>query len=94
MDGSNRVILVDSGLDQPLGLAVFGEDLYWIDDDQTDGGVLEGASKADGSNRRKVQSRIKNLSDLASGVMTDNNLMSTLMKFLVLAKVLGLVAFN
>jgi len=71
------VILVDNGLVRPVGLAVFGEDLYWIDT-RSDGGILEGSNKVDGSNRRKIQSRIKNLRDLISVVVTNNNLISTL----------------
>ena len=77
LDGSNRVILVETSLFMPVGLAVFGEDLYWIDA-RVDGGLLEGASKIDGSRRRKIQTRMRNLSDLVSVVATGNNLMSEL----------------
>ena len=75
LDGGNRIILVETGLSRPVGLALFGQNLFWIDA-QVDGGLLESASKKDGSNRRKIQSRMKNLRDLASVVMTDNNLIS------------------
>ena len=31
LDGSDRRVLVSSGLTQPAGLAVFGQTLYWTD---------------------------------------------------------------
>ena len=74
LDGGEQKTIVDSGLDLVVGLAVFGPDLYWVDS-ETSGGVLEGASKEDGSNRRTIQSRLKNLRDLVGVVRFDDKLL-------------------
>uniref|UniRef100_H2Z582 EGF-like domain-containing protein n=1 Tax=Ciona savignyi TaxID=51511 RepID=H2Z582_CIOSA len=65
VDGSHRSTLIETSINQPVGLAVFGDSIYWVDS-QVDGGVIAGANKLDGSNRRTIQSRVRNLKAIAS----------------------------
>lgn len=72
VDGAVQETLVDTKLSLVTGLAVFGPDLYWVD---SGGNVLEGANKEDGSGRRTIQSRLKNLRDLVSVTSVDNEML-------------------
>nr|XP_026694188.1 low-density lipoprotein receptor-related protein 6 isoform X2 [Ciona intestinalis] len=64
-DGSHRTTLIENSISQPVGLAVFGDSIYWVDS-QIDVGVISGANKIDGSNRRIIQSRVRNLKAIAA----------------------------
>ncbi|XP_076815785.1 low-density lipoprotein receptor-related protein 6-like [Clavelina lepadiformis] len=71
LDGKDRKILLQE-VDEPVGLAVFGDELFWVDP-QVAGGLIEGADKSSGSNRRKIQSRMRNLRDIVSIIEMDES---------------------
>ena len=51
-----------------------GTNLLYV---QADQGLIEGADKTDGSNRRRIQGRIKNLKDIVGVTEMDEKAMST-----------------
>ncbi|XP_042878926.1 low-density lipoprotein receptor-related protein 6-like [Penaeus japonicus] len=61
--GEDRKILVDRDLDQPVGLAVHGDYLYWVDKDLH---LVERVNKYTGQQREKVQGRMSHLSDIVA----------------------------
>jgi low density lipoprotein receptor-related protein 5/6 len=63
-DGANRRNLVRSGVQQPVGLTVQGRWLYWIEKEARQ---LERVDKLTGENRMVIETRLAQLSDLASG---------------------------
>lgn len=58
-----RKILVDKGLEEPLGLAVHGDFVYWVDKEFY---LIERVNKFTGQERHKVQGRISHLSDIVA----------------------------
>ena len=60
-NGGNRRVLADRDIDNPVGLAVIGEILFWVDKNRD---MLEGMNKMNGSDRASRVSRVKQLSDI------------------------------
>ncbi|RWS07569.1 low-density lipoprotein receptor-related protein 6-like protein [Dinothrombium tinctorium] len=60
INGNNRRVLVE-GLLQPTALAVFGDNLYWIDRDQK---VISAINKLSGGSQKIINSRLSHLTDL------------------------------
>nr|CAB3263508.1 LRP5/6 low-density lipoprotein receptor-related protein 6 [Phallusia mammillata] len=65
LDGKERTAFIQTGLLAPVGLTVFGENLYWVDAEAS-GGLIEGANKMDRSNRHKIQGRVDHLRDVVA----------------------------
>ncbi|XP_064097645.1 low-density lipoprotein receptor-related protein 6-like [Macrobrachium nipponense] len=61
IDGEDRKIFVDQHIGQPVGLAVHGNYLYWVDKELSS---VERVNKYSGQEREKVQGRISHLSDI------------------------------
>nr|XP_045620165.1 low-density lipoprotein receptor-related protein 6-like [Procambarus clarkii] len=59
--GEDRKVLVDKKLEQPVGLAVHEDFLYWVDRELTQ---VERVNKFTGQQREKLQGRIYYLSDI------------------------------
>ncbi|XP_061077917.1 low-density lipoprotein receptor-related protein 5 [Conger conger] len=61
LSGANRITLQDSNILQPVGLAVLGEHLYWIDRQQQ---MIERVEKLSGDKRTRIQGRIVHLTSI------------------------------
>ena len=59
--GAYPITLQDSNILQPVGLAVLGEHLYWIDRQQQ---MMERVEKLSGEKRTRIQGRIVHLSSI------------------------------
>ncbi|KAK7073342.1 Low-density lipoprotein receptor-related protein 6 [Halocaridina rubra] len=61
VNGEDRKLLVDRDIKQPVGLAVHGNFLYWVDKELSS---VTRVNKYTGQEREKIQERITHLSDI------------------------------
>uniref|UniRef100_A0A8C9P8W0 Low-density lipoprotein receptor-related protein 5 n=1 Tax=Spermophilus dauricus TaxID=99837 RepID=A0A8C9P8W0_SPEDA len=61
LSGANRLTLEDANIVQPVGLAVLGRHLYWIDRQQQ---MIERVEKTTGDKRTRVQGRVAHLTGI------------------------------
>ncbi|XP_013410893.1 low-density lipoprotein receptor-related protein 6 [Lingula anatina] len=59
----SRRVLVETGIKDPISVAVHGNYLYWVDKGLD---LIERINKYSGADRKRIQGRIENLSDLKS----------------------------
>lgn len=59
--GANRLTLEDANIVQPVGLAVLGRHLYWVDRQQQ---MIERVEKTSGDKRTRVQGRVAHLTGI------------------------------
>ena len=76
-DGRDRATLVGTDLKAVIGLAVFGQRLFWADA-RTEGGLIAAVNKNGPSRRKTIQSRVGSLRDLTSVVTLDEIALSEL----------------
>ena len=65
LDGGNRKNLADRSIFEPVGLAVHGDYLYWVDQHLS---LIEKMHKVSGDERISIQGRLNQISDIISVV--------------------------
>ncbi|KAK3726510.1 hypothetical protein QZH41_014244, partial [Actinostola sp. cb2023] len=70
LNGANRAVLVEDNLLKPIGLAIYGQFIYWIDSQAR---VIKRVKKGSGSDMKTIQADIDELTDLVALDRTRNS---------------------